>query len=98
MGVNLSYDSDDFTTAMTNIEKLKSQLGEDKKAMIEALENLRKDWVSEGGDAFFDSIDNDWQTSVDNCISVLDDLKGAIKAASDDYAEISTDSIKKLTF
>lgn len=94
----LKYDVDTLSTGATNIETLKTAVEKAKDDMVNGLAQVRLDWVSEGGDAFFNSIDNDWTKSVQNCIDVLDDILSAIKKAETTYAEIETESPNYLKF
>ncbi len=98
MGVSLKYETDDFSTANTNITDLITQIKDAKQAMIDGLDQIKADWVSEGATAFFDSIDDDWATSVDNCIDVLNDLLSCISTASTKYGEIETEAPNYLKF
>ena len=74
MGVSLKYDTDDLGSGKTNIESLKTKIETARDAMKSGLAQVRADWVSEGGDAFFESIDTDWEKSVQNCIDVLQEV------------------------
>lgn len=98
MGVDLKYKTEDFDTGKTNINNLIDEIINARDTMKKGLVQIRTDWVSEGGDAFFDSIDNDWETSVQNCIDVLNDMLDALGDAKDKYDEISTNASSYLTF
>ena len=79
MGVSLKYNLEEYTQALNNIKNLKTTIENDKSTMINSLENLRKDWTTEGGVAFFDSIDGDWTDGIDNCLNVLNLLALPVK-------------------
>lgn len=98
MGVSLKYDTEDLDTGKTNVETLKGNLETARDAMKSGLAQVRTDWVSEGGDAFFDSIDNDWEKGVQNCIDVLDDMISALSDARTKYDDIETNAPTYLKF
>lgn len=98
MGVDLKYDTDDFDTAMRTILNLKQDLETKKKGMLDALTQLRNDWVSDGGDTFFNSIDTDWSDSVDECIELLQDIYDSLHSGSVIYDDISLQAQNYLKF
>lgn len=98
MGVNLKYDLEDITEQRKNIATLKSSISDAKTAMVKGLDQIRLDWVSEGGTAFFESIDTDWLDGIQNCIDVIDDLLSAIDKASEKYREINENASNYLEF
>ena len=98
MGVNLKYDTLQMDVSQKNVDDLISKIETARDAMRSGLEQVRKDWASEGGDAFFESIDNDWETSVQNCIDVLGDLSASLKDAITKYNEISDNASTYLKF
>lgn len=40
----------------------------------------------------FDSIDTDWETAVQNCLDILDDLTDALDSAYEEYDDIEDDA------
>lgn len=98
MGVSLKYDLKNISAQRKKIDELKTTISDAKDNMLSGLDQIRIDWVSEGGTAFFDSIDQDWVKSVENCIDVLDDLLSAIDVASEKYGEIDTEASNYLKF
>lgn len=98
MGVDLKYDVDEISKGKTNIETLKTDIENARDAMKNGLAQIKMDWVSEGGTAFFDSIDNDWEKGVQNCIDVLTDLLSALETAETKYSEIETEAPNYLKF
>ncbi len=60
MAVDLKYNLEEYTNALNNIKGLKTTIENNKTTMINSLETLRTDWTTEGGVAFFSSVDDDW--------------------------------------
>lgn len=98
MGVDLKYDTLQLGVGQKNIEGLITRLDCAREAMRAGLEQIRTDWVSEGADTFFESIDTEWENSVQSCIDVLDDLNSALKQAIEKYSEISENASGYLKF
>lgn len=98
MSVSLQYDLDIFTAGKDKIDNLKNNIDTAKRTMESGLDQLRRDWVSEGGDAFFQSIDQDWAKNIETCIHVLEDLYDAVEKASSKYGEIQSEAAKYLHF
>ncbi len=98
MGTSLKYDTLQMGVSQKNVNDLIEKIESARDAMRSGLEQIRKDWASEGGDAFFESIDNDWEVSVQNCIDVLGDLSTALKDAITKYDEISNNASDYLKF
>lgn len=96
--MNLKFETDDFASANNNITDLINQINTAKQTMINGLTQIKADWVSEGATAFFESIDQDWVTSVENCVDVLNDLLSCISTASTKYGEIETEAPNYLKF
>ncbi len=96
MGVDLKYNLDEYSTTVTKVVELKDDIKEKKENMIKSLETLRADWTTEGADAFFASIDDDWSIGIDNCVAVLEDLIDALNDAYDEYEKIETEANEKL--
>lgn len=96
MAVSLKYNLEEYMQALNNIKNLKSTIEKNRSTMIASLETLRKDWTTEGGVAFFDSIDDDWSDGIDNCLDVLDDLIDSLDKAYKQYAKIETEANKNL--
>ena len=98
MATSLKYDLENIANQRQKIDDLKTIISDAKKNMLSGLDQIRLDWISEGGTAFFDSIDQDWVESVGNCIDVLDDLLNAIDSASDKYEQIDANASNYLKF
>lgn len=96
MGVSLKYNLEEYTQVLNKVKSLKNTIESNKTKMINSLETLRSDWTTEGGVAFFDSIDADWTDGIDNCVYVLDDLIDAMDKAYKQYTKIETEANKKL--
>lgn len=96
MGVSLKYNLEEYAKVLNNIKTLKSTIENNKSTMISRLETLRKDWTTDGGVAFFSSIDDDWTAGIENCISVLDDLVDAMAKAYVEYEKVETEANNKL--
>ena len=92
MGVSLKYNLSEYNGAVDDIKKLKSDITTSKKKMKDGLEQIKKDWTTDGGVAFFDSIDTDWETAVQNCLDILDDLTDALDSAYKEYSDIADDA------
>lgn len=98
MGVSLKYDIDDFATEKKNVSELKDKIDTARNTMKAGLNQLRSDWVSEGGEAFFESIDDDWENSIQSCIDVLEDIVSALEVTETKYGEIETNATTYLKF
>lgn len=96
MGVDLKYNLSEYTNALNKIKGLKSTIENNKTNMINSLKTLRTDWTTEGGVAFFSSVDDDWTKGIENCIDVLDDLIEALNDAYKQYEKIEIEAKKKL--
>lgn len=96
MAVDLKYNLEEYTNALNNIKGLKTTIENNKTTMINSLETLRTDWTTEGGVAFFSSVDDDWTDGIDNCVAVLDDLIDALDKAYKQYEKIESEANKKL--
>lgn len=92
MGTSLKYNLSEYDKANSDIKKLKSDIRKSKKKMKDGLEQIKKDWTTDGGKAFFDSIDTDWETAVQNCLDILDDLTDALDSAYKEYDDIEDDA------
>ena len=98
MGADLKYDLTTMTQQKNNVEQLISTLDTAKTTMMNGLAQIRQDWTLDGGVAFFNSIDQDWVKSVENCIHVLEDLRDALKDAAPKYEEINNNAGNYLKF
>ena len=98
MGIDLKYDTDQMSTCQKNIDDLITKIDDARNTMRSELEQIRRDWVSEGGDIFFDSIDTEWETSVQNCIDILKDLRDSLKYSIGKYDEIVENASSYLRF
>lgn len=96
MGVSLKYNLEEYTQALNKMKSLKTTIESNRTTMINNLETLRNDWTTEGGVAFFDSIDADWTGGIDNCIDVLEDLIDALDKAYKKYEKIEKEANSKL--
>lgn len=92
MGTSLKYNLSEYDKANSDIKKLKKDIEKSKKKMKEGLDQIKKDWTTDGGKAFFDSIDTDWETAVQNCLDILDDLTDALDSAYKEYDDIADDA------
>lgn len=98
MGVSLKYNLSEYKSSTSNIETLKSSIETSKNTMIDGLEQIRKDYTADGGQAFFNSIDTDWVDSIQTCINVLDDLLDALNQSYDKYNLIEDEASNDLKF
>lgn len=96
MGVDLKYDLEEYSATVAQFVSLKDDIKEKKDNMIKSLETLRADWTTEGADAFFASIDDNWSVGIDNCVAVLEDLIDALNDAYIQYEKIETEANEKL--
>lgn len=96
MAVDLKYNLDEYTKALNNIKKLKTTIEKNKTTMINDLETLKNDWTTEGGVAFFASVDDEWTKGIDNCVTVLGDLINALDKAYKQYEKIESEAKKKM--
>ena len=92
MGTSLKYNLSEYAKANSDIKNLKSDIQKSKKKMEDGLNQIKKDWTTDGGKAFFDSIDTDWETAVQNCLDILDDLTDALDSAYEAYDDIEDDA------
>lgn len=92
MGTSLKYNLSEYAKANSDIKYLKSDIQKSKKKMEDGLNQIKKDWTTDGGKAFFDSIDTDWETAVQNCLDILDDLTDALDSAYEEYDDIEDDA------
>lgn len=92
MNVSLKYNLSEYDSANSDIKNLKEDIKDSKKKMKDGLEQIKKDWTTDGGKAFFDSIDSDWETAVQNCLDILDDLTTALDSAYIEYSDIAEDA------
>lgn len=98
MGVDLKYNLEEYDLVKKEIEEIKKTLLTNKNNMLTSLSTLRTDWVSDGGTEFFKEIDGTWKTSVDKCVSVLEDIIEALEKGAEKYEQIEVDTPNYLSF
>ncbi len=98
MGVSLKYDTDNIDAVSKKITTLRNDIEQARNNMLNGLTQIRQDWVSEGADTFFDSIDDEWIENVQHCLDTIDDLISTIDDASGKYKEIETEAPNYLKF
>ena len=92
MAVNLKYNLVEYQNARNNINQLKTDIETNKSNMLTSLDDIKKDWTTEGGQAFFKSVDESWSDGIDNCITVLEDLISALDDAYTKYEGIEEEA------
>lgn len=94
MGVDLKYNLDDYNNALNKIRILKDEIQHNKQSMISGLQAVRNDWTSEGGVAFFSSVDDSWSKGIDTCVTVLEDMIDSLEKARAEYEKIEPEANK----
>lgn len=92
----LKYDAEVLAEQATELESIASALADDKLALDKALDQLKDDWVSVAGDAFFETYETGWMSGVDDYVRMLQDLARALRIASNKYADLE-DRYNKLS-
>lgn len=98
MSVSLKYDTDNIDTVSKKMTILRDNIEQARDSMLNGLTQIRQDWVSEGAEAFFDSIDDEWIDNVQHCLDTIDDLISTINDASMKYKEIEAEAPNYLKF
>lgn len=84
----LAFDLDDLRTLQTRTESVCSELCEQRDKLKAGLEQLRKDWNTEGGRYFFEQIDTDWETEVTKFENTLTVFSEVLADAIEQFEEV----------
>lgn len=85
------YDSDVFSTASKAYGDAYAKLNKLKTNLDNGISDLRTDWDSEAGKAFFKSYDDDWKTILDQYLNLLAYLQSCIDEAKKEFDPLVTE-------
>lgn len=84
----LAFNLDELRELQDSTGKVCSELSEQRKSLKEGLEQLRKDWDTNGGRYFFKQIDTDWEAEVTKFENTLAVFSEVLADAIEQFEEI----------
>ena len=97
MSNQLKFNTDDLRTQASRLENIEEDLRQCSKDLTSKLADLRKDWQSEAGRAFFNKYDDSWITEIDSQCDKIQQLAGAVKTAANTYQPVE-DEFNRINF
>ena len=90
----LYLDKDALNMAKTNYSTYADDMDILKSTLETAVEDIRKDWKSDAGDAFFTKFDDEWKKNFDDYINVINHMSSNMQIAQNKYQAIFDEAEK----
>lgn len=88
----LKFDVDKLRETKAKCDEIKVSLTEKKTNLIKQLEDLRKDWQTDAGKAFFEDQNTDWEAQVDNYVRITDAISKLLDVAITQYEKVVSEA------
>lgn len=86
----LEYDSELITSTQALYTKKAEEMGKIKEAMVNMENNLKLDWETDAGRAFFNHFDNEWMNNFDLYKQTLEHMALLLKDAASCYDDVTS--------
>lgn len=84
----LAFNLDELRELKSNTETVCDELCEQRQSLKEGLEQLRKDWNTNGGRYFFEQIDTAWEAEVTKFENTLAVFSEVLTDAIEQFEEV----------
>lgn len=88
----LKFDVDKLRETKAKCDEIKLSLTEKKTNLINQLEDLRKDWQTDAGKAFFEDQNTDWTAQVDNYVRITEAISKLLDVAITQYENVVSEA------
>lgn len=97
MSDELKFNVDDLNTQAAKLLQIKDELKDCSESLTHNLSDLRDDWQSDAGRAFFSNYDDSWVPEIEKQCESINDLANAIKFAAQQYETVE-DELRVINF
>ena len=93
----LKFDVSQMSSMRSKLQETSNTLQQKSKELLEAIDNLKKDWKTPAGEVFFEKFDTGWVTEVEKFVKLIDALDEILAVAETNYATVET-AANSITF
>ncbi len=97
MSDELKFNVDDLKTQAQKLQQIKEDLKECSESLTKNLSDLRNDWNSAAGRAFFSKYDDSWVPEIEKQCNAINELALAVEFAANQYESVE-EEFRSLSF
>lgn len=92
MAKTLKFDVEKLQETKAKCEQLAEELASERDELTNELNELKKEWHTAAGEAFFDQQDLDWKAQVDIYIQITNAVSQLLECAITQYSQVEEDA------